>query len=45
LRLTDLDIDGKMSFYFFTELEYMCKNVDGSQIERYSIQGAVVKQA
>jgi len=36
---------GRCHFNYFTELEYMCKNVDRSQMERYSIQGAVVKQA
>jgi len=35
---------GRCHFNYFTELGYMCKNVDGPQMERDSLQGAVVKQ-
>jgi hypothetical protein len=36
---------GKCNFNYFAELGYMCEDVDCSQMERDSIQGAVVKQA
>jgi len=35
---------GRCDFNYFTELGYMWKNVDCSQMEWDSIQGAVVKQ-